>query len=250
MPDDDKRDARPDLELEIGVGMAEVEFRHLVSVSSTFAQLVNEVAQSYGGDAKGVKWIVGEVKEGSVRLPLRAKPADDAVAVDRELPSVITQGIAQLEREATRPEHFSDKALEQVKALANAGLPVRVSNGAGRLSISKEIGRHAEQALAKTHAHFGTLEGRLEELHLHQAKEFSIWEPDGTKVRCFFSKHLTLDDILEGVDKRVAVRGTIRSRSDGQAISINVETLTVLGLEAVPADEVRGIFKDHEVADW
>ena len=85
--------------------MAEVEFRHLVSVSATFAQLVNEVAQSYGGDAKGVKWIVGKVKEGSVRVPLRAKPADEehAVAVDRELPSVITRGIAQLEREATRP---------------------------------------------------------------------------------------------------------------------------------------------------
>jgi len=248
---DDKLDtAGTDLELEVGGGEPELELRHLVSVSSTFANLVNEVAERYTGTSKPVRWLV-DVQPGCVRLPLRARPAHDSVrpSAVREIPSVIADGIAQLEREPVRPEFFNDKALEQVRALANAGVPLAVRNGGERVNFSAQSAANVEKVLGKVHESYGTVEGGLEELTIHGSKEFGIWQPHG-KVRCLFGRYVTLEDVLQGVGKRVAARGTIRHRPRVGAISVEVESLRILDADDVSAESVLGLCRGSEVADW
>lgn len=240
-----------DLELEVGSGLPQVELRHLVSLSSTFAQLINEVGEAYTGATKPVRWLV-EVKKGSVRLPLRAEPASDEVGPSkvREIPSLISGGIAQLEREAVRPAYFTDKALGQVKALANGGLPLAVLNGIGRVTVTQQAAVNVDKLLGKPLESFGTVEGRLEELTIHAAPEFSIWQADGLKVRCLFGQRLALPEVLAAVGKKVAARGIVKARPNGEAIAVEVEALRVLDARDVSAESVRGLLRNYEVADW
>lgn len=243
---------RPDLELEVGSGV-EVELRHLVSASSTFSGLINEVAEAYTGVSRPVKWFV-DVEPGSVRLPLRATPGADGVhaAAAHEVSTVIVDGLAHLEREPTRPPYFTDKALEQSKALANLltdDLPLAVRNGAGRLPLTKQLLVNAEKALGMPREGIGTVEGRLEALNVHEAKEFAVWSADGQRVKCLFGRHLTLEDVLPAVGKRVAARGRIKTRPSGDRISVEVHELRIIGADPVLADEVLGIFEGREVAD-
>ena len=250
MANDDAK--RPDLELEVGVGVP-VELRHLVRASSIFAGLINEVAEARAERPGPIRWLV-EVKEGSVRLPLRAELAHDDVepSLVQEIPAVIAEGIAQLEREPVRPQYFSDKALEQVKSLANlatADFPLAVRNGHERAAITKQAYVNAEKVLGRPRRSFGSIEGRLDALDIHAGQEFAIWPLGGKKVKCSFGEYVELEDVLAAVGKRVAARGEIQTKPNGERI-IQVHSLRVLGQRQVSVDDVRGVFKDHALEDW
>ncbi len=250
---DENPDTGPDLELEVGSGVP-VELRHVVSASATFASLLNEVAESYAGAPKPVKWYV-EVHPGSVRLPIRAEPAKATVTPSaiKQIPPLIGEGIERLAREAVRPDYFSDKALQQLKALANLAsddLPLSVLNGHGRIPLTAQLVANADKVLGAPRASIGTVEGRLDALNIHGSKELSIWQEDGSKVRCFFGGHLDLErDVLPAVGKRVAARGEIKSRPTGERLSVTVRRLRVIGADTASADEVRGILRGYESED-
>jgi len=255
MPDGKPDAVSPDLELEVGVGVP-VELKQLVSISTTFERLINEVAEAYTGKARAIRWFV-EVKEGSVRLPLRAERASEQVAPSaiREVPPLIADGLAMLEREAARPDYFNDKAVEVARTLAGYvrdEFPLAVRNGGERIELSQQLSVNAGKVLGRPRTSFGTVEGKLESLSVHGANEFSIWLVDGTRVTCSFGKYLTLDEVLPAVGKRVAARGQIKAHPHtGEPESVEVHYLRVLGSEPVSADEVRGILKDCETAeDW
>jgi hypothetical protein len=73
---------------------------------------------------------------------------------------------------------------------------------------------------------------------------------EGKAVKCVFGNRLDVEaDILPAVQKRVAARGRIKTRPSGERLSVEVDELEVLP-EPVSADEVRGILKGREVADW
>lgn len=253
MPDE-KPVGKPDLELEVGVGVP-VELRQLVTASEIFQTLINEVAREYTGAARApVRWLV-EVQAGSVKLPLRAEPASDEVAASqiREIPRSIADGLAQLEREAVRPEFFNDKALEEAKRLATqakADFPVAIRNGGERTRLSPQLVANVEKILGRPRKSFGTVEGRLDSLSVHTAREFAVWRTDGTRVPCYFGRFLSLDDVLPAVGKRVAARGEVKTHPrTGEPESIEVHDLRILGEFVVRAQDVRGIFRGRERAD-
>jgi hypothetical protein len=253
MADDNPSGQAADLELEVGTGTA-VELRHLVSASGTFAGLINEVAESYTGVQRPVRWLV-EVEAGSVRLPLHAEPTSDRLrgSAAHEIAAVIVDGLAGLEAKPERPPYFTDRALEQAKALSNLlrdDLPLAVRNGSGRIRLTKQLYVNAEKALGIPRESFGTVEGRLEAVSIHEGREFGIWQLDGKRVRCFFGRYVPLEEVLAAVGKRVAARGVIKTRPSGERVSVDVRELRALGEAPVSADEVRGIFRDHEAADW
>ncbi|MGD0197558.1 MAG: hypothetical protein ABSC56_06600 [Solirubrobacteraceae bacterium] len=252
MPDESESRRPPDLELEVGVGVP-VELRQLVNASSTFAAFINEVAESYTGIPRPLKWVV-EVKEGSVRLPLRGEPirSNLSPSVTHDISELITLGLAQLTEKAVRPDHYSDKALEQLRQLARISsddFPIGVRNGRERHTLSAQLAVNAEKILGGTRQSFGTVEGRLEAVNVHDKNEFGIWLASGAHITCRFGRYVTLDEVLAAVGKRVAARGTIRAKVTGEKQSIEVETLKVLGATPVAADDVRGIFNGRETTD-
>jgi hypothetical protein len=245
---------RRDLEIEVGYGV-EVDLRSLVSASQKFSGLIEEVAKDYTGVSRSVRWIV-DVQPGSVRLPLKGIPEAENVsaAVPHEVGHVVAKGLMDLEAAAVRPSHFTDRALTLAKDLANSStdkMPIAVWNGSAGGRVTKQLSANAETILGTPEVSFGTIEGRLEALSIHGTKDFSVWTLGGSAVKCVFGSRLDLEaDVLPAVGKRVAVSGRLKTRPNGERVSLDVEELRVIGGRPVSADEVKGILKGYEVADW
>ncbi|MGN6216801.1 MAG: hypothetical protein ACTHN7_07580 [Solirubrobacterales bacterium] len=254
MAPDNFNEPRRDLEIEVGHGV-DVDLSSLVSVSQKFSSLIEEVARDYTGLSRSVRWLV-EVKPGSVRLPLRGEPRAENVspAVAHEVGTVIAKGLTGLEAAAERPEHFTDKALSLAKDLANCAteeLPIAIWNGSAGGRVTKQLSVNAEKVLGTPEVTFGTIEGRLEALSIHGTKDFSVWPIGGNAIKCVFGSRLDLDvDVLPAVGKRVAVEGKIKTKPNGERVSVEVEELRVIGSSPVAADDVKGILAGYEVADW
>lgn len=248
MPTDRPDEIREQTDLELRLGGDEVQFKHLIAASGTFAQLINEVARAYTGAINAVRWVV-EVKEGSVCLPLRGAPENEAVALPaiHELASVIVDGIALVEKKPQRPEYFSDKALQKAKSLAN--LPnISLRNGHDRVYLSGHLMANVDQLLGKPHKTFGTVEGRLEKLDIHGTEKFIIYSSlTGKSVPCRFGEFVTLEDVTAAVGKRVGARGLVETRPNGEHVGVEVHELRVLPQPEliVSADEVLGIFEGY-----
>ena len=108
----DRDDSILNLRLPLGVPMA-----RLLKAETTFLEMVREIARSVAGD---VTWIVDDVRQGSVRLLVRPEPASKKVPASKmpTVVAVISEGVAQLQRTSERPEHFTDRALEKARDLA------------------------------------------------------------------------------------------------------------------------------------
>ena len=241
--------------LELDLDAPEVALQHLVSAAGTFGGLLREVARAYFGTAQEpVRWIV-EVERGCVRLPLRPTPAQEDVSPSAfpELVATLAEGIALLDRTAERPEYFTDKALEQARALANLAsseLPIKVRNGKAEVSVTKRIAANVDEVLGVPDVSYGTVEGLLEALNIHGTnKAFGVYDPlTGKKVECKLTGKVTVEDLGPAVSKRVAVRGPILSRSTGERISVQADELEIFLPEGdLPSpDDVLGILKGYE----
>lgn len=243
-----------DLEIEVGHGV-DVDLRSLVNVSQKFSSLIEEVARDYTGVSRSVRWVV-EVKPGSVRLPLRGETRAENVspAVAHEVGTVIAKGLTDLEAAPERPEHFTDKALSLAKELASCAteeLPIAIWNGSAGGQVTKQLSVNAEKVLGTPEVTFGTIEGKLEALSIHGTKDFSVWPIEGNAIKCVFGSRLDLNvDVLPAVGKRVAVEGKIKTKPNGERVSVEVEEMRVIGSSPVAADDVKGILAGYEVADW
>jgi hypothetical protein len=243
-----------DLEIEVGRGV-EVDLRSLVNASQKFSGLIDEVAKDYTGKPRSVRWIV-DVEPGSVRLPLKGIPDAENVspAIPHEVGHIVAKGLMDLEAAAVRPSHFTDKALGLAKELANSStdkMPIAIWNGSAGGRVTKRLSANAEAILGTPEVSFGTIEGRLESLSLRGTNEFHIWTLAGDGVKCVFASRLDLEtQVLPAVGKRVAVSGKLKTRSNGERVALDVEEIRILGQHPVSADEVKGILKGYEVADW
>ncbi len=242
-----------DADLELELGATEVALKHLVSASGTFAGLISEVARCYtGSQTDPVEWLV-EVRPGSVKLPVRGRPVSQtlkAVAVP-EVASAIAEGLALLDARAERPAYFTDKALEQAKALANltASVPIAVRNGGAPARLTKRLAANVDDVLGAPLESYGTVEGRLEGLNLHGKRpSFAVYEPlTGHKVECRFTTQVTLESLRPVIGRRVGIRGQIHSRPNGLRVSVDArEIRTFREADERPSpDEVRGILKGY-----
>lgn len=237
--------------LELKLGAPEVALKHLVSAASTFAALINEVARSYlGTQREPVRWIV-EVRPGSVRLPVRPQALTEDVRPSKfpELVTLIVDGLAKIDARPERPAYFSDKALEQAKALGNLSsdaLPISVLNGNGRADLTKRASANVDDILGRTVTSYGTVEGTLEAVNIHgPSPTFSVYDAlTGRALVCRLTDRVSVDNLRPAIDKRVGVRGPIQSRG-GQRVGIEAHELMIFPSDddlPSPAD-VRGILK-------
>lgn len=249
---------RPNTDLELAFGVDELPLRTLAKAGEAFHLLLREVAKEYlGTGGEPAKWLV-HVEPGSVLLPVRSEPASADVSASQlhEVASVVADGLAALEDSASRPEYFSDRALEHASALAKFAsddLPISVRNGGARAKLSDQLVAHVKKVLGPDAESYGTIEGALEALDVHGTeKHFRVWDSrTGRPVRCQLTSTVTLELLLPAVSHRVAVRGPIRSRPDGTPVSVRADELRVFSKDAdLPnADAVRGLLKGYEVDD-
>lgn len=242
-----KHEATPLLHLE--VEYRDVPLAKLLQLQQTFLGLANEVAKEVADRPNAATWVVRDVKPGSIDfalMPIGAKETPRASL--RTMVSAIVEGLRAIEQHARRPRYFSDRALEQAKALAQlrgAQLPrIEVRSDTSTASLTPALAANATEVLGRYLTELGRVEGRLEGVTLHQQRVFAIYDPlTDARIECSFGRRIPAEQVGQALEKRVSVYGEIHYRPSGEIISVKAEELFIFpGEGELPsATEVRGI---------
>jgi predicted nucleic acid-binding protein len=215
----------------------------LVSAAGTFANIVHEVSRRFRGGTESVEWIVA-VEEGSIVLPMKPQVPE---AIRAELVRVVANGVEALEREATQPPYFTERALVQARALANLStddVAIRVRNGTAQpVRLTKQLVANVDRVTGEAPPRIGTIEALLEAADVHGRMRFAIWDRlTGERIECFAGEQITIDDLRGALGRRVGVRGRIRASKIGAKRRVDVQALRVFAAEEdLPsAEEVPG----------
>ena len=107
---------------------------------------------------------------------------------------------------------------------------------------------HDEDPIGAASTAFGSLEGRIEALTVHDSIAFSICDSVTNRLTPCECSRETLKAALKHFDKRVSVRGEIRFNARGEATSMKVDEVHPLGTGPLPqAKDIRGLFADHKI---
>jgi len=84
---------------------------------------------------------------------------------------------------------------------------------------------------------FGSVEGVLKAIDLSRKPVFRIYDLLTNKsVRCYFYSN-SIEEFKDALEKRVSVSGLVKSREDGEKLSIEVEEIEIFP----PEDELPTI---------
>lgn len=215
-------------------------------------EIVSEVSANLLGRGR-VAWVVDKLSYNSPAL-VAVSPAafhhdieDDVLA---SIPVAIERGLRALQDGSGWPEYFSEKALERVRSLAtrsNESVHIQVAPRDELIDLDSLVAANIDRLLAPSSTALGTVEGRLESVSLHgTTPEFSLYTLlDDKRVRCFFGSRVALEDIRQGIGRRVGVYGTMKVRTDGAVTSITAESIEVLPDQSELRDYrlARGMFR-------
>lgn len=201
------------------------------------ATILREVDRNLTGNQRpSVSWVVSSVSSGSVHLTVKGIPQDDIPDFKvAEVVIAVESGIATLEEHPERPPFFSDRALESAKALANLVgkdiLMIQVGANSNKVNLTKHLVANVDELIGANYKSFGSIEGILNVIDLSRKPIFKIYDLLTNKsVRCFFPSNF-LEEIKDALGKRVSVYGLIRSREDGQKVSIEIEEMELFPSE-------------------
>lgn len=224
----------------------------IIQAQQAFLDMGREVARSVAGTTRDpVVFSVVRASESSLDLHMTPAPVPSIATMDiaRSVARAINTGVATLQREAVRPPHFTDRALEKARdlaALVGDEMPkIGVRNGTGDTDITKALATHVDTILNRaTLTVIGTVEGRLESVTVHDRRTFSVYDLlTGERIECSFGHRILLATILGAMERRVRVHGAIRYRDTGEIVGMLAETLQPLpGDDTLPsARDVFGI---------
>jgi hypothetical protein len=183
-----------------------------------------------------VRW---EVVRVSMRSPLRVTVAPSiegsvTKTIARRLIKTCLKGVKGIERAATPPEHFNEEALDAALKLFEVtrkdGATLTFSSDhLDEITLTEQAARHIEEIASKARLYidFGTIEGQLEVVSVHEHRSFSIWETfTNRRVECLVNEE-QFQTAIDLLGKRVAVTGRVKYRNHVPK-SIWVESLRKL----------------------
>ena len=235
---------------------AEIPMSTFISVAKQLADLLQELEAALTGK-RSLDWCIENLRMGSAELTVRpSAQSQDTLDSGSAVITFALDGLAVVEDTARRPPHFTDQALRQAKSLVNAakgdanGLSIFGGSETAhrQVAVSKRLVAHVDELIGAASVAFGSLEGRLEAVTIHDSIAFSIYDSiTSRRILCSCSRE-TLDLAIRHFDKRVSVSGEIKFTVQGDATSMKVDEVRPLGTGALPqARDIRGLFASHKV---
>ena len=214
--------------------------------------LLNEVASEISEPKpRKVSWGISQLSMNSpARVSVKSVEEDTEDVADRTAISVI-QGITKLRTEKSRPQYFSDAALESAQRLARltADNLVRINVFSdlpdSQVYLVEEVAVNVTGILEYLD-YRGSVEGMLELISGREGQPIYFRVQDrvnNVRVRCAIPDEL-LDMALNAFRKRVIVSGVIKSDNSGIQKSIQVENIEIILEQAVTRTE--SIIKELE----
>jgi hypothetical protein len=210
----------------------------VIHAEGVFHRLLREVGHEVTDGNQGVEWLVTSAGING-RVSLQVRPVGDLRQVRSDVGAsiihAVIDGVNLLARVADRPDYFNDRALDSLFELTElrqelGGLGF--VNGSEAAEVDDDVRTNLESVLSPAYSDYGSVEGTIEAIYLHREKYFNLYDDlTGRRVRCRFARHLPVDQIKEALERRVAAYGTIGYRSDGVAVSADIEQMTVFAKE-------------------
>ncbi len=223
--------------LTVDIDGSSLPFDKFREAQEKIAILLREVEQKLAeGKRSSVSWVVSSITSGSVHLTLEGIPTDDAQLYNiNEVITTVETGLAELEERPERPLFFSDRALESAKALAELVgkdiVGIQVGSNSHKVNLTKHLVANVDELIGARYKSFGSVEGVLKSITIHKRQAFRIYDLlTDRSVACYFPPEF-LENIKNAFGKRVSVYGLIRSREDGEKVSIKVEEMEVFPSE-------------------
>lgn len=247
------------INLTVEIDAEDLTLGRFQQISQSLSGLIREVGEEVSEKHRDpLRWIVTDLRRGSAVVELTPQRARDDVPPDlpQKIADAIAFGMALIEQRAERPPFFTDKALERAKDLASpVGDEIRAvrirreRTGVPheRVTVTKRLAANVEEIIGGQIESFGTVEGKLEGLLVHDRRVFYVWEAlTSRRVECSFGSRIPLNDVLAAFGKRVGARGIIRRRKSGEPVSIEANELRVFPAEdELPAvDDIQGIVRN------
>lgn len=235
---------------------AEIPMSTFISVAKQLADLLRELEAALTGQ-RNLDWCVENLRMGSAELAVRpSAQSQDALDRSGAVITSVLNGLAIVEDTARRPPHFTDQVLGQAKSLVNAakddtnGLAIFGGSEAKRrrVTVSRRLVSHVDELIGTASAAFGSLEGRLEAVTIHDSVAFSIYDSiTNRRVVCKCDRD-ALDLAIKHFGKRVSVSGEVSYNVQGEATSIKVDAIQAFQNDPLPqAKDIRGLFSEHKV---
>jgi hypothetical protein len=223
--------------LTVDIDGSSLPFDKFRKAQEEIAVLLREVEQKLAEDKRSsVSWVVSSITSGSVHLTLEGIPTDEVQPYNiNEVITTVETGLAELEERPERPLFFSDRALESAKALAELVgkdiVGIQVGSNSHKVNLTKHLVANVDELIGARYKSFGSVEGVLKFITIHRKPAFRIYDLlTDRSVACYFPSDF-LDKIKNAFGKRVSVYGLIRSREDGEKVSIKVEEMEVFPSE-------------------
>jgi hypothetical protein len=218
-----------------------------------FAELLNDIDTELSpGPRPSLQWrIVGLSHSSPAQVDLLGEPTEGAPDIGLPLAQHCVGGFYLIEHEGTRPEAFSDDALERLRRIAalsgNGISTIRVEAPSIRqtATITKLTFANIDVVLTQGYS-VGGIEGQLDGINIHAQPFFTVYdEVSGRAVRCYFALS-DLERILDAMGTKVAVHGQLRRDPAGRPSQMRpVEFFEQLGQrgQPVPAPGLSGIYR-------
>ena len=226
--------AKFDTSLTIYIDGPSLPFEKFIKAQEKLAIVLQEVDQKMSGsDECYVSWIISTVASGSVYLTIEGTPALEEVGLSdiSEIADMFKSGMEIIANSAEWPPYFTERALVSAKDIAELVgediSSIQILRKSHRVSLTKYLAANVDELIGGHYKSFGSVEGKLGSISVHKKKTFLVYEFLTNKsVRCYFPNHL-FETAKDALGKRVSVAGLIRSRKNGDRVSIVVEELEV-----------------------
>lgn len=237
--------------LTLTLDWPEITLAKLSRVSGIWAEIVQGVTKTATGSTTSVKWVIAEISFSSplqvIAAPKRVSSEVDPAIVAR-ISAAVVEGIGYLDSHSDRPPMFSDPVLQNIRRLARftdaeRAKTIQVSNGKDEhIQLGTRVAANVEDLFGPVVESYGSVEGRLEGLFVHNTRRFFVYDSLTNKqVRCDFTDDISMREILDAFEKRVSVTGIVRSRAKtGERISIRAHVFKVFKSddELMPTDRI------------
>ena len=224
----------------------EVSLSSLVKTATLWLDLVSRVSDEVTSPQarRAVRWVVVGITYASplqIAIAPRPKKPDLDPRVITKMSEAVRNGIGQLQDRPLRPDYFTDAAVQTAKELAKLSSErgvrrIEVSNGHGSaVAVTSQLVANVDKLVGPVVESYGTIEGRLEGLVVHGERRFFIYDSLANRqVTCHFGERISLTEIFQAFEKRVAATGLIRSKlGTGERVSVEVAQL-----EVFPSDDL------------
>ena len=168
--------------------------------------------------------------------------------------TALLRGVRSLDN-GERPTGISDAVIKKIRGLATRSRrmgDIEVYSDAGRSEISVTTLAGINKVIGSVTRSKGSILGTLDTIAVHYGNEIRVWDENSDRaVRCRYPDDLE-EQVIASLRKRVLVGGMVAFNSRGQAVSVQVKTLTPYGsTDTLPTiEEVSGLLKKPDAEEF